>query len=49
MKQKPLQFEDWRSLAWICAFPGLILIPLMLYLPETPYYLIEKDKNTEAG
>ena len=40
--------KDWRTLAWICVIPGLINIVMMIFLHETPSWLLDHDKPEEA-
>jgi facilitated trehalose transporter len=41
-------FVDWRTLAWLCGIPGALCFAAMLLLPETPYWLVENNHNSEA-
>ncbi len=39
---------DWRILAYVCAVPGMTAAIIMFFLPETPYWLLEKNKMEAA-
>ena len=39
---------DWRMTAFALILPSLILEILIFKLPESPYWLVEKDKDLEA-
>lgn len=39
---------DWRPIAFILAAVSFVTTFSILFLPETPYYLIEKGKNSDA-
>jgi facilitated trehalose transporter len=41
-------FVDWRTLAWLCAMPGGLLFIMIIFLPESPYWLVENDRKEEA-
>ena len=41
-------FVEWRTLAWLCNIAPTLLVLTMLFLPESPYWLVEKDRKTEA-
>ena len=41
-------FLSWRMIAWILIIPPTILILLLIWLPESPYWLIEHDKMDES-
>ncbi|XP_022743415.1 sugar transporter ERD6-like 15 [Durio zibethinus] len=43
-------FVDWRDLALIAAIPGLIQLPLLFFIPESPRWLakVGRDKDLEA-
>lgn len=38
----------WRVQFAIMCFPALVLLPLLLWIPESPRWLIMKDRATEA-
>jgi hypothetical protein len=40
--------QDWRTLAWICMIPGCIHLIMIFFLPDTPYWLMEKNMREEA-
>ncbi|KAE8582440.1 hypothetical protein XENTR_v10020127 [Xenopus tropicalis] len=39
---------DWRWLAVLCCIPPVFMVILMCFMPETPRYLIQQDKTSEA-
>ena len=39
---------NWRTIAFILAAVSFITSVSILLLPETPYYLVEKRKNSDA-
>ncbi|XP_075435104.1 solute carrier family 2, facilitated glucose transporter member 8 isoform X1 [Ascaphus truei] len=39
---------EWRWLAVLCCVPPLIMLIFMCFMPETPRYLINKDRRSEA-
>ena len=41
-------FIDWRTIAYLASIPGLLMWVILWYLPESPYWLIEHDKNESA-
>ena len=41
-------FTSYRMVAWFAVVPFILLIPIFCYLPETPYWLIEKGYNEQA-
>jgi hypothetical protein len=41
-------FQDWRTLAWVCMVPGCIHLTMIIFLHDTPYWLMDKDKKVEA-
>jgi len=41
-------FQDWRTLAWICMAPGCIHLLMIGFLPDTPYWLMEKNRKEDA-
>ncbi|CAH1175892.1 unnamed protein product [Phaedon cochleariae] len=43
-----LHFSPWRIFVAICGIPSLMSLILLMFLPETPKYLISKGKNDEA-
>jgi len=40
--------SNWRTLAWICIVPGCLHLLVILFLHETPYWLVEKNAKKEA-
>jgi SP family facilitated glucose transporter-like MFS transporter 8 len=40
--------SDWRTLAWICMVPGCLHLLVILFLHETPYWLVEKNARDQA-
>ena len=38
----------WRTLAWILMIPPILTILMMLMVPETPYWLAEKNRLQDA-
>ena len=41
-------FLTWRMTAFVLIIPPLMLTILLLGLPETPYWLVSKNKDSEA-
>jgi hypothetical protein len=41
-------FVDWRVLSWLCAVPAILLFAAFIFLPETPYWLVENDHKEAA-
>ena len=41
-------FVDWRTLAWLCAVPGALLFIMFVFLPESPYWLVQNGYNEAA-
>ncbi|XP_040179949.1 solute carrier family 2, facilitated glucose transporter member 8 isoform X3 [Rana temporaria] len=41
-------FLDWRWLAVLCSVPPVIMALFMIFMPETPRYLISQNKRAEA-
>lgn len=41
-------FLDWRWLAVLCSVPPVIMALFMIFMPETPRYLINQNKRAEA-
>ena len=41
-------FLTWRMTAFTLIIPPLMLTILLLGLPETPYWLVSKNKDSEA-
>lgn len=41
-------YNSWRVFLTICAFPALIIAILMLWLPESPMFLLMKDRKDET-
>uniref|UniRef100_A0A8C5R5J6 Solute carrier family 2, facilitated glucose transporter member 8 n=1 Tax=Leptobrachium leishanense TaxID=445787 RepID=A0A8C5R5J6_9ANUR len=39
---------DWRWLAVLCCIPPILMLVLMCFMPETPQYLINQDRFSEA-
>ncbi|KAM4696989.1 solute carrier family 2, facilitated glucose transporter member 8 [Rhinophrynus dorsalis] len=39
---------DWRWLAVLCCVPPIIMLITMCFMPETPRYLVNQDRHTEA-
>ncbi|KAL1117434.1 hypothetical protein AAG570_004760 [Ranatra chinensis] len=42
-------FVDYQSLAWISIIPPLVFLVVFLPFPETPYYLMMKGREEDAG
>ncbi len=40
--------SDWRTLAWICIVPGCLHLLVVLFLHDTPYWLVERNAKDEA-
>lgn len=40
--------QGWRYLIMSCSIPTLLMIPIMFFLPESPYYLMVHNKTEEA-
>ena len=38
----------WRVLTWLAIIPPTLTILMMMILPETPYWLAEKNRSEEA-
>ncbi|NXX57914.1 GTR8 protein, partial [Scopus umbretta] len=38
----------WRWLAVLCSFPSCIMLLFMFFMPETPRYLLNQNKRSEA-
>ncbi|XP_068105114.1 solute carrier family 2, facilitated glucose transporter member 8 isoform X2 [Hyperolius riggenbachi] len=41
-------FLDWRWLAVLCSVPPVVMVIFMIFMPETPRYLINQEKRGEA-
>ena len=41
-------FLNWRTTAYFLIIPPIILILLILFIPETPYWLVENSRFKEA-
>nr|DBA21077.1 TPA: hypothetical protein GDO54_017795 [Pyxicephalus adspersus] len=41
-------FLDWRWLAVLCSVPPVIMVLFMIFMPETPRYLISQNQTFEA-
>ncbi|PIO37827.1 hypothetical protein AB205_0103860 [Aquarana catesbeiana] len=41
-------FLDWRWLAVLCSVPPVIMALFMIFMPETPRYLISQNQRVEA-
>ncbi|XP_037254941.1 solute carrier family 2, facilitated glucose transporter member 8 isoform X1 [Falco biarmicus] len=39
---------NWRWLAVLCSFPSCIMLLLMSFMPETPRFLLNRNKRSEA-
>ena len=39
---------DWRVLAALGAIPPTVFFICVLFMPESPYWLVEKGRNDEA-
>ncbi|KAG8447570.1 hypothetical protein GDO86_014900 [Hymenochirus boettgeri] len=39
---------DWRWLAVFCCIPPVLMLIFMFFMPETPRYLINREKTVEA-
>jgi hypothetical protein len=42
-------FADWQWLALICGFVPLVFLIAMIFVQESPRYLLMKGKNAEAS
>lgn len=42
-------YLDWENLAGLCALPPLLLIYLSSYVLESPYWLLRRGRQREAG
>jgi hypothetical protein len=42
-------FADWQWLALICGFVPLIFLISMIFVQESPRYLLMKGKNADAS
>jgi MFS family permease len=40
--------SDWRTLAWMCMVPGCLHLLLVLFLHDTPYWLVERNARDQA-
>lgn len=38
----------WRWLAVLCSFPSCIMLLFMSFMPETPRFLLNRNKRAEA-
>lgn len=38
----------WHWLAVLCSFPPCVMLLFMLFMPETPRFLLDQKKHTEA-
>ena len=36
--------NNWRDLAWLCIVPGCIQMPILFFLHDTPYWLMDKRR-----
>jgi SP family sugar:H+ symporter-like MFS transporter len=43
-----LGFEAWRWMFWIELLPALLFFVALMYIPESPRFLVLDDRNTEA-
>ena len=41
-------FFSWRTIAYVASIPCVLLTIALYFLPESPYWLIEKDRKSEA-
>lgn len=41
-------FVDWRLLSQLCIVPALLLSVLILFFPESPFWLVKKGREEEA-
>lgn len=41
-------FNSWRIFLMVCSIPSFIVAGLLLYLPESPKFLLSQGKNEEA-
>lgn len=39
---------EWRWLAVLCSFPPCLMVIFMSFMPETPRYLLNRNKHPEA-
>jgi MFS family permease len=40
--------SDWRTLAWICIAPGCSHLLVVIFLPDTPYWLAERRAKDDV-
>jgi MFS transporter, SP family, sugar:H+ symporter len=43
-----LGFEAWRWMFWVQVLPALLFFVALLFIPESPRYLIAKGRNADA-
>lgn len=43
-----LDFETWRWMFWIEMFPAAIFLVALFFIPESPRFLVVKQKKTQA-
>ena len=41
-------YLSWRNTAYVSMIPSILLLILIIPLPETPYWLVQKNKNDLA-
>ena len=41
-------FEAWRWMYWMQAFPATVFLVALLFIPESPRYLVSKGRGEEA-
>ena len=43
-----LDFEAWRWMFWIELIPAILFLVTLMFIPESPRYLVMKKKNSQA-
>jgi SP family sugar:H+ symporter-like MFS transporter len=44
-----LDFEAWRWMFWIELFPACLFLVMLLFIPESPRYLVLRGRAADAG
>jgi facilitated trehalose transporter len=39
---------NWGSITILCTIPAILTILVMFFMPETPYYLVSKNRENDA-
>ena len=39
---------NWGTITILCAIPAILTILVMLYMPESPFYLVRKNREEDA-